>query len=240
MGTRTTLYIPAGRGPAPAGHSRDVIGILVPHVNLVLLYFCSALPLILLAQHLGFDLADQVSVTLGILLAIPFPIMLRYPVFRRPWTLLPSATLFIVIAVIFWLFRPQQWAFEGLENGARVPQDVLLRVNYPAKVPGDVIVIQQQHKNGKYFPMPVALNTQTCTATLALTGGKPFSGKIGEANQNGERFTLHLVVADTMASDTLTQTLQRWCNDESYPGMSELPHGVKIKHSVEVQRFSDP
>ncbi len=136
--------------------------------------------------------------------------------------------------------KPPTWAFEGLENGAKVPQEVSLRVKYPAKVSGDVLVIQQQHKNGKYFPMPVALDTQTCTVTLALTGGRPFSGKIGEANQKGERFTLHLVVADTMASDTLTETLQRWCNDESYPGMSELPHGVEIKHSVEVQRHSGP
>ncbi len=140
------------------------------------------------------------------------------------------------------LLFPKGWTFIDLENDARVQQDILLRVEHPADVDGRIWIIQQQHKNAKYFPSAMALDEASCSVTLAPTEGTSFDLpiRIGEAHQRGERFTLILAVANRTASDALARTLKAWCEQRSYPGLSELPSGLTIKHKVEVQRLAEP
>ncbi len=219
------------------------MGMLVACLNLVLLYLSSALAIYFVIRLLGVNLADHVLGALGILLALPFPRLLKYPMLWSVRILPLTATLLLASGVISWQFSPsQEWTFVGLKDGDKIKQDIWLEGKHPDNVQGDIWVIQQQHKNGKYFPSAKSLDTTSCAVALVPRDGTTFGFpiRIGEANQKGERFTLMLAVANSTASDTLIKTLNTWCKQQSYPGLSELPSGLDTKHKVTVQRLSEP
>ncbi len=243
MGTRTAVYAPGGGDRVHTSRSSDKIGMLASYVNLALLYVSSALALVLLIRYSGVNLADHVLEALAILIALPFPLLLKQPVLRGVRSVPIAAFPVVVLGAVFWLWSPdQEWTFVDLENSERIKQDIWLEVNHPPNVQGDIWVIQQQQKNVKYFPSAKSLDTTSCDVALAPRDGTTFGFplRVGEANQKGERFTLIIAVANRTASDALTNTLKAWCEQGRYPGLSELPSGLDIKHMVEVQRLSEP
>lgn len=161
---------------------------------------------------------------------------------KRVWIGAAAGILVLMLAgMLVAIFGPprddaEQWTTSP-SDGAVIPQHSLLRVNHPEGVQSDIWVIMHQ-PNGKYYPMYVSLDTQTCQLVLPPTGGTSFTMpiRVGEDYHRNERFALLITTASRNASQSLISTVEGWCRANSYPGLAQLPEGLVTKRSIIVQR----
>lgn len=64
--------------------------------------------------------------------------------------------------------------------------------------------------------------------------------RFGGPDNVGEFFEIIVTSATAAAGENISNTLQTWCQQNSYPGLEDLPTGVTIHQRLMVQRNDDP
>lgn len=124
------------------------------------------------------------------------------------------------------------------ENGDTVAQTLSLVGEYAPEVTGDIWIFTGPLGGARW---PQSSNACAGEGTLKLDGRWEVPIGLGGPDNVGERFEIIVTTADAEASQFLAQTLQTWCENNYFPGLSrdELPAGLTEHEHIVVTRGPD-
>lgn len=124
----------------------------------------------------------------------------------------------------------------NVKEGDTVAQSLSLVGEYAPGVTDDIWVFVGP-LGGRRWPQ--SPNACAGEGTRKLNGRWEVHIGLGGPGDAGALFEIIVTTANTQASQSLTQTLQSWCQKNDYPGFTELPAGLIEYDQVRVVRGSE-
>jgi hypothetical protein len=124
----------------------------------------------------------------------------------------------------------------NVKEGDTVAQSLSLVGEYAPEVTDDIWVFVGP-LGGRHWPQ--SPNACAGEGTRKLNGRWEVHIGLGGPGDAGALFEIIVTTANTQASQSLTQTLQSWCQKNDYPGFTELPAGLIEYDQVRVVRGSE-